>query len=237
MKVTPIEIRQKSFEKVFRGYDKDEVDAFLLSLSQEWERMMDEQKEYRYKFELAEKEVIKLREVENSLFKTLKTAEDTGANLVEQANRTAELHVREAQMKADALLFDAKTKAKNIIDDAELKARQILEGLEDEVKGLEQHYKNLENHRDNLITDLRNLANDTLEKAEKAAGKHKSGIHTHREKARDASAEHYISKRNRNMEEEKEAEPVKDEYPEHLKYEEPQEAEEKKSGSFFDDIK
>ena len=29
MKVTPLEIRKKSFEKVFRGYDKDEVNAFL----------------------------------------------------------------------------------------------------------------------------------------------------------------------------------------------------------------
>ena len=29
MKVTPIEIRQKDFNKVFRGYDKEEVDAFL----------------------------------------------------------------------------------------------------------------------------------------------------------------------------------------------------------------
>ena len=45
MKVTPLEIRKKSFEKVFRGYDKDEVNAFLVSLSQAWEKVMDENKE------------------------------------------------------------------------------------------------------------------------------------------------------------------------------------------------
>lgn len=235
MKVTPIEIRQKSFEKVFRGYDKDEVDAFLLSLSQEWERMMDEQKEYRYKFEHAEREVVKLREVENSLYKTLKTAEDTGANLVEQANRTAELHVKEAQMKADAILFDAKSKAKDIIDDAEQKARQILDSLEDEVKGLEDYYKSLENHRDNLIMDLRNLANDTLEKAEKAAAKQKSGIQIHRDKVRDATAAHHSG--NKTRKQETEAEPEKEEFQEQINHKEPQEASEKKSGSFFDDIK
>ena len=45
MKITPLEIRQKAFEKVLRGYDKDEVNAFLQTLSQEWERILDESKE------------------------------------------------------------------------------------------------------------------------------------------------------------------------------------------------
>ncbi|HEY5823450.1 MAG TPA: DivIVA domain-containing protein, partial [Cyclobacteriaceae bacterium] len=53
MKVTPLEIRQKTFERTLRGYDKDEVNAFLTSLSQEWERMQDEMKELRVKQELA----------------------------------------------------------------------------------------------------------------------------------------------------------------------------------------
>ena len=71
MKITPIEIRQKQFEKKLRGYDKDEVNAFLLSLSQEWEKVMDELKELKIKLEASQKEVDKLREVESSLFKTL----------------------------------------------------------------------------------------------------------------------------------------------------------------------
>ena len=86
MKITPLEIRQKTFEKKIRGYDKDEVNAFLLSLSQEWERMIDSSKELKYRLEVSENEVKKLREVESSLFKTLKTAEDTGANMIQQAD-------------------------------------------------------------------------------------------------------------------------------------------------------
>src|SRR6187397_2909696 len=103
MRITPLDIRQKTFEKNFRGYEKDEVNAFLLTLSQEWERFMDENKELRIKLEATEREVSKLREVETSLFKTLKTAEDTGANVIDQAKRAAELHLRESQLKADAL--------------------------------------------------------------------------------------------------------------------------------------
>ena len=60
MRITPLDIRQKTFEKNFRGYEKDEVNAFLLSLSQEWERIVDENKELRIKLESTEREVTKL---------------------------------------------------------------------------------------------------------------------------------------------------------------------------------
>lgn len=168
MKITPLEIRQKTFEKNFRGYDKDEVTAFLQTLSQEWERMVDQQKELKFKLEAAQEEVRKLREVESSLFKTLKTAEDTGSSMVEQAKRTAELHLKESQMKAEAIISESRSRAKSMIENAEHKSRQLVESMEDEVKMLEQTYKTLENYRENLISDLRNIANDTLEKADRA---------------------------------------------------------------------
>lgn len=164
MRITPLEIRQKSFEKVFRGFDKDEVNAFLLTMSKEWERMLDEQKELRIKLEASEREVTKLREVESSLFKTLKTADDTATNMVEQASKAAELHMKETQMRAEALLNEAKNKARAIIEKAEDHSRQVLEDLQEEVKALEQSYKMLENHRDNLINELRVSSSDLMEK-------------------------------------------------------------------------
>lgn len=167
MKITPLEIRQKNFEKKLRGYDKDEVSAFLLSLSNEWERILDENKEYRIKLEQTEKEVQKLREVENSLFKTLKTAEDTGANLIDQANRAAELHLKESQMNAEAILSEAKSKAKSIIEDAEQKAKELIVEMQDSIKDLEENYRVIENQRDNLLLDLKNLATDIVEKLER----------------------------------------------------------------------
>src|SRR5687767_6727784 len=119
MRITPLEIRQKTFEKNFRGYEKDEVHAFLLTLSQEWERIVDENKEFRIKLEAAEREVTKLREVEGSLYKTLKTAEDTGASVIDQAKKAAELHLKESQLRAEALMNEAKSKAKDTIEESE----------------------------------------------------------------------------------------------------------------------
>ena len=55
MNITPLEIRQKVFEKKLRGYDRDEVAAFLNSLSIEWEKLNDQAKELQYKLTASEK--------------------------------------------------------------------------------------------------------------------------------------------------------------------------------------
>ena len=167
MKITPLEIRQKQFERTLRGYDKDEVSAFLLTLSQEWERAQDEMKEMRLKWESSEREVTKLREVESSLYKTLKTAEDTGSNMIEHANKTAELHLKETQLKAQAMLNEAKAKAEDAMEGAEVTAKQMLEEMEDRLKSMIEYYKNLESQRDNLLADLKRLATETLDRAER----------------------------------------------------------------------
>ncbi len=172
MRITPLEIRQKSFEKKLRGYDKDEVAAFLQSLSNEWERILDENKEFKIKLEQSEKEVHKLREVENSLFKTLKTAEDTGANLIDQANKAAELHLKETEINAEAVLNESKTKAKALIEQAELQARELIDEMQNAIKDLEKNYQSIESQRDSLISELTNLADDIKDRIQRTTKQH-----------------------------------------------------------------
>lgn len=167
MKITPLEIRQKDFEKKLRGYDKDEVNAFLQSLSNEWERVLEENKDLSIRLKQAEKEVEKLREVESSLYKTLKTAEDTGANVIEQANKAAELHMKETKMNAEALLNESKNRARAMIEQAEMEARQIIEELQDAVKSIQQNHRDIENHRQLAIQELKNLSVTLIEKVER----------------------------------------------------------------------
>ncbi|MTI21088.1 DivIVA domain-containing protein [Fulvivirga sp. RKSG066] len=174
MKITPLEIRQKTFEKAFRGLDKDEVNAFLVTLSQEWEKLIDENKELKIKLEASQKEVEKLREVENSLFKTLKTAEDTGASMIDQATKTAELHMKETQMKAEALMNDAKSKAKDTIEEAEMKSRNTLDDMEDRIRSMAQVYRTLENVKADLLSDIKSFASDALDKVERVKMQMKS---------------------------------------------------------------
>lgn len=169
MKITPLEIRKKTFEKQLRGFDKEEVNAFLLSLSHEWENALDQIKTLETQLKKSETDVIKLREVEASLYKTLKTAEDTGANMIDQAKRTADLHLKETQMNADALLNESKSRARSIIDDSELKSRQILDSMDNELKELARVYNMLEDHRDDILNELTNLSTITLQRVQKVS--------------------------------------------------------------------
>lgn len=169
MKISPLEIRQKSFEKNFRGYDKEEVDAFLLSLSQEWERVMDESKELKMRLQSSDREVQKLREVESTLYKTLKTAEDTGANIVEQANKSAELLYKEAQMNAESMLNEARTRSKTMYEEADERAKNILFQAQSKLSEVIVEIKSLENQKQNLVHELKQLAGDLLQKANRIA--------------------------------------------------------------------
>ncbi len=164
MKISPIEIRKKEFEKAFRGYEKEEVDAFLQSLSQEWEKVQDESRELQKKVELLEKEIVRMREVEATLFRTLKTAEDTSSNIIEQSNKAAELHLREAQMNAESLLNEARGKARAMVEDAEIEVKNILEDLQIDAKNIEKEYNYIDTQKEYLVDEIKNYVKDTLEK-------------------------------------------------------------------------
>ena len=167
MKITPIEIRQHTFEKSLRGYKVDDVDAFLSSLSQEWERVVGEQKMLKMQLELAEKELNKLKEIELTLFRTLKNAEDNSTHIAEQANRQAEQYMAEMRQKADEQLTAARKKSVVMVEDAENQARYVRENLSVELKSLEQDFKAMERYKDNLMVQIRALATNAMDSVDR----------------------------------------------------------------------
>ncbi|MBA4852434.1 DivIVA domain-containing protein [Emticicia sp. BO119] len=177
MKITPLEIRQHEFEKTFRGYNIEEVDNFLANLSQEWERILNESKMLRMQLEMAEKEASKLREIEMTLFKTLKTAEDTSTMITEQANQQADKHIQESKLKSDEILQEARAKAEEILRDAHTKAKYIKDEVLGEVKALERDFKAMDHYKTNLLVQMRSLSNATLEHVQRFEDKFdKEGI-------------------------------------------------------------
>jgi len=169
MKVTPLEIRQKQFEKkTFGGIDKDEVQAFLNSISLAWEKMQEDQANTKGRLDQAEREILKLREVESSLYKTLKTAEETSQKSIDQANQQGKLIVQEAKLKAETMHQEAKWKASKAMDQAEDYARKSYEKMVQDVRILERDFRSIENLKENFLSDIKIIAQDLLEKAEKA---------------------------------------------------------------------
>lgn len=167
MKITPIEIRQHTFQRVLRGYDVEEVGAFLTSLSNEWERVLNENKMLKMQLEIAEKDLNKLREVELTMFRMLKTAEDTSAQMTEQAKVAAEQYIEDARQKGEELVNDARKKANMLIVDAENQSKYVREEILGEFKNHERDFKAMEKYRDNLIVQLKALANNTVDSIER----------------------------------------------------------------------
>jgi cell division initiation protein len=167
MKITPIEIRQHTFEKGMRGYKSEEVDAFMVSLSQEWERVTSEHKMLKMQFELTEKELGKLKEVEMTLFRTLKTAEDTSAQITEQATRAGEQYIAESRRKADEMLADARKKSAMMVQDAESQARFLRDNIFNDLKAIEQDFRAMERYKENLMLQIRTLASNAVDSVER----------------------------------------------------------------------
>lgn len=167
MKITPIEIRQHTFEKGLRGYKPDDVDAFLVSLSQEWERVTNDHKMLKMQLELAEKELGKLKEFEMTLFRTLKTAEDNSAQITEQANKASEGYINEAKQKADEILADARKRTALMVKDAENQSRFLKDNILNDLKSLEHDFKALEGYKENLAVQIRALASNAVDSVDR----------------------------------------------------------------------
>lgn len=167
MRITPLEIRQHTFDKSFRGYDTESVDAFLLSLSQEWERVSEELRQSKQQFEVAEREIVRMKEIESSLFKTLKAAENAQQEINAKAQAEADLITDKAKIDAEAILVEAHKSADMVISEAESKAKFLVEDAVNDLKNYERDFKAMERYKDYLVVELKSFANDALDKVTK----------------------------------------------------------------------
>lgn len=123
--ITPIEIRQQTFKKSLRGYDKDEVAAFLNTLSLQWEKQLEETRRIKIELEKTQSSLDSLKQVESVLHKTLLQAEETSRTTVENAKKDAELKRKEADDKSSEIVKNALNERSRIeMQIAELAARR-----------------------------------------------------------------------------------------------------------------
>lgn len=124
MKISPTAIRQKAFETAFRGYEKKEVSQFLEEMSVAMEQINQENLDLRSKLQQVESEAKRLKDVEDSLFRTLKTAEDTGASIITEASEAADQIIAEANSMADETTSRANQYAEQKTSQADKYAEQ-----------------------------------------------------------------------------------------------------------------
>lgn len=129
MRITPLDIQQKQFPMKFRGFDVEEVYAFLEVIREEMEELLRENASLKEAVQSAQSQVKEYRDMESTLRETLMTAQQMVEDYKTNARKEAELLVREAELKADSMLKEAQEKVIKIHEDIV------------DLKGIRRHFK------------------------------------------------------------------------------------------------
>ncbi len=129
MRITPLDIQQKQFPIKFRGFDVEEVYAFLEVIREEMEDLLRENASLKEQIHRAEQQLQEYREMENTLRETLMTAQQMVEDYKNNARKEAELIIREAELRADAMIKEAQEKVIKIHEDIV------------DLKGIRRHFK------------------------------------------------------------------------------------------------
>lgn len=106
--ITPIEIQNKTFKSGGLGYDKKDVDGFMLEVLENYEELYREKMEMTDRINVLSEGLQYYKTIEKTLQKALVLAERTAEETKANAMRNASLIEQEATSKANVILEDAK---------------------------------------------------------------------------------------------------------------------------------
>lgn len=141
MKLTPLDIRKQEFSRKFRGYDPEEVGAFLQMVATQWEEIRDECQGLDSKLGEMRAKLDHYEKVEEALEEALRITRES-----------SEKTIRNAEEKARAL-----------IEKAEFEARQTEEHARQTVNEIRRQASRLNDYRLELMARLRALLTSETE--------------------------------------------------------------------------
>ncbi len=144
MKITPLDISQKSFGRGLRGFDRQEVEAFLALVASEFEAALKELHSLREDNRRLEEQVVELRGRERVLQETMVTAQKACEEIREAARKEAEITLSEAELQAERIVQSAHQRYLRVVDDIQEMKRQRVQFGASLRATIESHFKLLE---------------------------------------------------------------------------------------------
>lgn len=146
MRITPLDIQQKTFTMKFRGFNVEEVYAFLEIIREEMEDLLRENATLKENIQRSDSQVREYRDMETTLRETLMTTQQMVEEYKTNARKEADLIMKEAEIRADQLIREAQEKVIKIHEDIT------------DLKGIRRHFKEelrrmIENHMRMLDID------------------------------------------------------------------------------------
>lgn len=114
MRFTPLSIKKQEFNKAIRGYDKEDVHAFLEKLADELEEIQRENEEMKKQLDVANSQLSEFRRIEKNLQETLLKAQESSAKAIESTKKQTTLMIKEAEIKSSQLIEKAKEQADDV---------------------------------------------------------------------------------------------------------------------------
>ncbi len=107
MRLTPLEIRKQEFGKSMRGYNPEEVRAFLETIADQVDIIQKEVNKFSEKVVNLEARLSDFQMMEKTLKETLMKAEESSKRARDDSRREADIIIREAEVKAQRVISDA----------------------------------------------------------------------------------------------------------------------------------
>jgi cell division initiation protein len=117
MRITPLDVRNHPFRSRISGYDRQEVDAFLGMVAEDYESIVRDAASLREQVNKLEVKIADLAANEAVLQETLTTAQKLSEDLKRTAVKEAEVMVGEAEIKAEKILAAAHRRAAKLAED------------------------------------------------------------------------------------------------------------------------
>lgn len=106
--ITPLDIQNKEFSKVVRGYKEEEVDGFLDLLTLDLEKIMEENRKLKDQVKGLSAEVERYRNSEGAVLETLEAAKALMGDISASAEKRAEILLKNAELDAQLIQREAK---------------------------------------------------------------------------------------------------------------------------------
>lgn len=120
MKLTPMEINNKEFKRVIRGYSQEEVDEFLDRIVEEYEALYKENSKLKEKLDNSNEKLAHHAQIENTIQNTLILAQETAEQSKKTSQEEADRIIRKANDTAQKILDKAHSDVLQINDDYDL---------------------------------------------------------------------------------------------------------------------
>jgi cell division initiation protein len=142
MRISPQDIRQQQFTvKMVRGFDPQEVDAFLEDVAEDYESVLKETALLKEQIGVLEERSRGINDLERTLQDTLVTAQRLSEDIKGSAKREAQMILQEAELRCDKMLEEARTEEARIRTDLQTLKRLRRQVMEDFRSTLERYQR------------------------------------------------------------------------------------------------